>query len=141
MSPKFRQLAEAEILWLSQKGDRVNALLAQHGLDPAGTGLDHEIADLERLQKLFDAAHFTADDTDDLLAIGTALGQIFAANTIMEWQVVASSLGVSLALKHPKHDLIIYPITMISKRVHEEREVDIPGLYWTIVSNMKLAAP
>lgn len=98
-----------------QKGDRVE--------------LDYSLRDLNLIQDVVDAGVFKADQTYELQCLGVAFGQILANETPLEWVMVNDEFGRDPALQYPETTIIVFPLTMISKRVEESREVNVIGLF------------
>ena len=73
--------------------------------------------------------------TDDLSlqALGVVLGNVFVTQNAMRWSVVTNDFGALLAVHHDATGVTLYPVTMIQKRVHDRRHVDIPQLYHALV--------
>ena len=40
--------------------------------------------------------------------LGAVLGNVFAANTPMQWAVVTNEFGTNLALRHPETGFVLY---------------------------------
>ena len=94
--------------------------------------LNHDEGDLQSLQRLVDDKVLRPDQTYELQCLGAALGQVFAARTRLEWVVVEDEFGRDLALQYPNTTVIVFPLTMISKRIEDGRDVDVVPIYRTI---------
>ena len=88
-------------------------------------------------QRLIDDKALRADQTAELQALGAVLGQVFAATTPLRWVVVEDQYGRDLALQYPNTTVIVFPMTMILKRVKDGRDVDIVPIYRTIAAQVE----
>lgn len=97
----------------------VDELARRHVGSPlTGGALD----DLRILQELLDQRVLQPDETYELQALGVVLGDVMAAQLGFSWAIVEDELGRSRALRLGMSDELVYPVTMISKRV----EADVP---------------
>jgi hypothetical protein len=120
------QLAKREAVVLGLLKERYPEATINHGED-----------DLEWLQRLVDDKALRADQTYELQCLGAVLGQVFAANTPLKWVVVEGPFGRDLALQYPNTTVIVFPMTMISKRVEDGRDVDLVPLYRTVAAQVE----
>ncbi len=51
--------------------------------------------------------------------------------------VVEDEYGRDLALQYPNTSVIVFPTTMISKRVEDGRDVDVVPIYRTVVAQVE----
>jgi hypothetical protein len=91
--------------------------------------LKHTRTDFPVLQKLIDEKALRPDQTYELQCLGIALGQVFASETPLRWVMVEDEYGRDPALQYPDTTIILFPLTMISKRVEQGREVDIADIF------------
>jgi hypothetical protein len=61
--------------------------------------------------------------------MGIVLGDAFVQEMKMEWVIVEDSSGRDPAVRMPGTTIIIYPMTMISKRVEKGEKVDVFDLF------------
>lgn len=140
MSDSFRPPNDAERAWLERAEEQINGFLYGYYFDEEGEGrLDRTETDLEKAQEVFENEGFGPAQQQELLALGAVLGNVLVANTPMRWAVVTNSFGTHLGLRHPETGFVLYPLSMILKRVEGGREVDIPALYRAFVSDLGLA--
>jgi hypothetical protein len=141
MDDAFRPLSEEEWSWLRSAEERIKRFLYEYYFDEEGEGqLDHSEADLRKAQEVLENEGFGPEHQSELVALGAVLGNVFAANTPMQWAVVTNEFGTHLALRHPTTKFVLYPIAMVAKRVEDGRAVDIPVLYRSLVRDLGLAA-
>ena len=99
--------------------------------------LMHDENDLRLLQQLVLERKVTADQTVDLEALGIVLGQVFATRTPLRWITVEMNGKRQLALQYPGTRVIVFPGTMISKRVRAGERFEIPELYRDIAAQVE----
>src|SRR5262245_28987236 len=99
--------------------------------------LNHDEGDLKWLQRLVDDKAIRPNQAHELQCLGAVLGQVFAAKTPLKWVVVDDEFGRTLALQYPKTSVVVFPLTMISKRVEDGRDVDVMSLYQTVVAHVE----
>ena len=87
------------------------------------------LEDLRVLQELLDQQILKPDQTYELQALGVALGDVLAEHYGLEWVVVDDDLGRSRALRYGEGEDLVFPITMISKRVEVALRVRVTDLY------------
>ena len=82
------------------------------------------------LRALLDQGVFSPSQTYELQCMGIILGDTFVQEMQMEWVMVEDSYGRDPALRMPGTSIIIYPLTMISKRIEQgESVVDVFELF------------
>jgi len=91
--------------------------------------LTHSRKDFPLLQKLMDEKALRPDQTYELQCLGIALGQVLTAETPLRWVMVEDEYGRDPALQYPDTTIILFPLTMISKRVEQGREVDVADIF------------
>ena len=67
-------------------------------------------------------------DTVKLQSLGAVLGDVLASEATLDWVVVTDEVGRTPALRYANTSLIMYPLTMISKRVERGETVDVHAL-------------
>jgi len=81
------------------------------------------------LRALVENDVFKKDQTYELQCMGIVLGDVFVQEMKMEWIMVEDSYGRDPAVRMPGTSIIIFPLTMISKRIEREEEVDVFDLF------------
>ncbi len=99
--------------------------------------LEHGEADLRWLQRLVDEKVLRRDQTYELQCLGAVLGQVLVARTPLRWVVVEDQHSRELALEYPNTSVIVFPVTMISKRIEDGRDVDVVPLYRTVAAHVE----
>jgi hypothetical protein len=59
------------------------------------------------------------------------------AKTPLKWVAVEDEFGRELALQYPNTTIIVFPMTMISKRFEDGRDVDLIPLYRTVAAQVE----
>jgi len=140
-SPKVSQTKisapTAEDLARIQAQTAVAARIAKtHG----GAELRGTLADLDVLQRLVDGKVLAPTQTYELQCLGIALGQVMVGNSSLRWVTVEDEYGRDPALNVPGTSALLFPLTMISKRVEEGRELPIQDLYKATVAEAERMA-
>jgi hypothetical protein len=92
--------------------------------------LDKSQNDIKLIQIVIDNKFLNRSQTYDLQCLGIAFGMILENNIKgLHWITVIDKYGETPSLKYKETSIIIYPLTMISKRVEESREIDLIYLY------------
>jgi uncharacterized protein DUF3806 len=131
---KVTEPGRADLARLAEQEAQVLTLLKAHY--PEAT-LEHNENDLKWLQRLVDDKALRPDQTYELQCLGAVLGQVFAARTPLKWVVVEDEFGRTLALRYPKTSVIVFPLTMISKRVEDGRDVEVMPIYRTVAAQVE----
>lgn len=71
----------------------------------------------------------SSTQTYELQCMGVVLGDALAQEMGMEWVMVEDEHGVDPAIRLPGTTIILFPLTMISKRVERGESVDVFALF------------
>src|SRR5262245_4451663 len=80
--------------------------------------------DLRLLQRLQDDGALSAERQKELECVGIAFGQILAAQTPLVWVTVEWQGQRDLGLQYPQTTVIVFPGSMIAKRVNRGERVE-----------------
>jgi hypothetical protein len=84
------------------------------------------------LRALLEAHAFEPSQTWELQSMGVVLGDAFVQELGLRWVMVKDAYGRDPALAVPGKTVLLYPLTMISKRVEAGETVDVFELFnWT----------
>jgi hypothetical protein len=72
---------------------------------------------------------FKPDQKHELQCLGIVFGDVFVQDMGMEWIMVEDEYGRDPAVRLPNTTIILYPMTMISKRIERGEKVDVFDLY------------
>jgi hypothetical protein len=87
---------------------------------------------LSLLRTLLETMSFRADQTWELQSLGVVLGDVFVQELGCRWIIVEDQYGRDPALVVPGASVVLFPLTMISKRIEKGRAVDVFELFrWT----------
>ena len=92
-------------------------------------GLQGSKADLGVLQKIVDSDSIAVDKTRELQSLGVVLGDIFALHTELHWVIVEDEYGRDPALRFRETKNLVFPLTMISKRIEDARPVQVESIF------------
>lgn len=84
---------------------------------------------LGTIRAVLQAGIFKPDQTYELQCLGIILGDAFVQELGMEWIMVEDEYGRDPAVRMPNTSIILYPLTMISKRVERGEQVDVFELF------------
>ncbi len=130
--PEDQELLPPDFDRISRQRDVVEgAVRARYG-----SALSGSEADLGVLQRLVDENVFRVDQTYELQSLGIVLGEVFSAHTDLSWVTVRDEYGVDPALRYKETSLLVFPLTMISKRLEEGREVEVRALYEAVLASL-----
>ncbi len=80
---------------------------------------------------------FKPDETYKLQCLGIVLGDAFVKQLNMEWIMVEDERGRNPAIRLPGTSIILFPLTMISKRIERGEEVDVFYLFNAAASKVE----
>lgn len=127
---KIEAPTEADVDRLARQWLHVKQIVAQ----TLGGTLDRTTAHLPLLQATLDAGVIEPEATYSLQAMGIAFGIIFvSANEHFDWCMVEDEYGRDPAIRYKETWLLVFPQTMISKRVEDGDDVDVQALYEGLV--------
>ena len=85
--------------------------------------------DLELLQKLIDSRAIKRDQHRELQAMGVVLGKTLAKEFELRWVVFRDSVGRSRALQIDETKRVVFPMTMISRRLEVDARTNVQEIY------------
>lgn len=138
-------LSQGDINYMGKQRGRINDLAKRY----LGMQLRQERQnDIEVLQKILDQNLVKADDVELLQAMGMILGDIYVKELGVHWVVYQDRLGRSRALQWSNEETLLFPVTMISRRIEAGIKVNIEEVYnkglailTPIVKNISNASP
>lgn len=123
---RFVPLSGADRDILRTQRSVVDELVRRHVGSPlTASGLE----DLRVLQQLIDLRVLKPDQTFELQALGVALGDVMAAQLGLQWVAVQDEYGRSRGLRLGETQVVIFPVTMISKRIELDVDFTVDELY------------
>lgn len=111
---------------------------SQIAKDITGVEMDGSFEDLKRLQQIVDSNQISIDSTQELQSLGIVFGKVFVNETPnYDWWVVEDEYGKDACVRYKETSLLIFPKTMISKRVEDGEEIDIPELFYGLREDLE----
>ena len=95
--------------------------------------------DLETLQRLLDDRHVRKGNTLMFQAMGVVMGNLMAAEHKLNWVIYKDELGRSRALRLDQSEIVLFPITIISRRVDAGIRVNVAELYEKAIEKIRPA--
>ncbi len=84
---------------------------------------------LGTIRAILDAKAFKPSQTYELQCLGIVLGDAFVQEMKMEWVMVEDQDGRDPAVQLPGTSIILYPMTMISKRIERAEKIDVFDIF------------
>jgi len=95
-----------------------------------GSGFNgNKTHDIALLQRTLDRNLVTSDQTPELQAMGVILGDLLAQELGMHWVTYQDQLGRSKALRYRDSQNLLFPITMISRRIEVGNRTPVAEIY------------
>jgi hypothetical protein len=98
------------------------------------------VGKLELLGTILDSKWVAPDETAKWQCLGVTLGDALAQELGMRWVAVEDEFGRDPALELPGTTVVIFPLTMISKRIERGDEVDTRELFDGICAKVREVA-
>ncbi|HET6827360.1 MAG TPA: DUF3806 domain-containing protein [Ramlibacter sp.] len=99
-------------------------------LEATGSQLSGGMADLALLQRVLDFKFLEPEATYSLQALGIAFGKVFVENNAhYDWWMIEDEYGRDPAIRYKETTLLVFPQTMLSKRIEEGEDVDVEAMY------------
>lgn len=93
--------------------------------------------DLALLQKLHDDGGLRAGQEEALEAVGLVFGEVLATRLPLQWITVEWQGERSLGLQYPNTTVIVFPGSMVAKRVNRGEAVDFVSLFRATVAQIE----
>lgn len=94
---------------------------------------------LGTIRAILDGNVFTPNQTYELQCLGIVLGDAFALELGLEWVTVEDEHGRDPAMRLPGTSIILFPLTMISKRIERGDKVDVFELFNGVAAEVESA--
>ena len=94
---------------------------------------------LGTIRAIFYGNVFKPDQTYKLQRLGVVLGDAFVLDLGMEWVMVEDAHGRDPAVRLPGTSIILFPLTMISKRMERGQKVDVFELFNGVAAEVETA--
>ena len=105
--------------------------------DVTGQVMDGSMQDLDRLQAIIDSGQIPVSNTQELQSLGVILGKVFVNETPhYDWWVIEDEYGKDACVRYKETSLIIFPQTMLSKRIEDGEQVNVKGFFQGLRENL-----
>lgn len=84
---------------------------------------------LGTLRALLDASIFQPEQTYEMQSMGVVFGDVFVQDMGFHWIMVEDEYGRDPAIKYQDTSVLLFPLTMISKRIERGETIDVFDLY------------
>jgi Domain of unknown function (DUF3806) len=99
--------------------------------------LRHTEDDLRLLQRLQDDGGLQAGHEEELECVGIVFGQVLAARTPLQWVTVEWQGERVLALRYPNTSVIVFPGSMIAKRINRGERVEFASFFESVLAQVE----
>lgn len=123
---KVLELTEDDNARLSEQRSVIEKYLQKNDLE---SKYETAIGKVGTLRALLEAKVFSPNQTYELQSMGIILGDAIVIDMGFHWVIVEDQYGRDPALKYKDTSIILYPLTMISKRVEKGEDIDVFELY------------
>jgi Domain of unknown function (DUF3806) len=115
---------QADIAERNERVERIATVVKQL----YGHTSTHTAADIPYLQRLFDGHVFKKDETFKWQTAGLAFGEVLAHELGLHWIMYEDQYGRDPALRYRETSIIVFPLTMLSKRIEQGRPADLQAI-------------
>lgn len=109
--------------------DDQRAVVTRYLTDESKPNFETAPGKLGTLRALLEAEVFQPDETYELQSMGIVFGDVFVQDMGFSWVMVEDEYGRDPAIKYQETSVILFPLTMISKRIERGEQVDVFDLY------------
>jgi hypothetical protein len=125
---------EQKIVSPAKSDLRAIAMQLMHASELVSEASGHELTggktDLAALQKVIDSKLVEPEATYSLQALGLAFGKVFVSTrSDFDWCMVEDEYGRDPALRYKQTTLLLFPKTMISKRIEDGKAVNVTEMF------------
>lgn len=125
-----RNIDQKEADGLEEDRRWVQGLIEGFGSDVV---LSKTKSDLPILQTIIENGPYTENPMNELVVIGTAYGDILAAELGLHWVVVTDEYGTDIGLQYRNSEIYLFPRDMIVKRFELGEEIDLTFMLGELV--------
>ncbi|NVJ67155.1 MAG: DUF3806 domain-containing protein [Gammaproteobacteria bacterium] len=94
--------------------------------------------DIDRLQAIIDSSQVSTENTQELQSLGILLGKVFVNETPnYDWWVIEDEYGKDACVRYKETSLLIFPQTMISKRIEDGEQVNVSELFLGLCQDLE----
>ena len=104
-----------------------------------GQKMDGSMQDLDRIQAIVASGQVQIENTQELQSLGIVFGKVFVNETQdYDWWVVEDDYGKDACVRYKETSLLIFPQTMLSKRIEDGEAVDVSELFYGLRAQLEL---
>lgn len=93
------------------------------------------VDDLAWIQQGLDSGEI--EHITDLQCLGVPFGQVIInSQPHFKWWMLEDDLGITPCIRYRQTDLVIFPLTLISKRIEQDEPVDVSALYTDLITRI-----
>lgn len=106
--------------------------------DTIAVEMDGTREDLKRLQLIIESGQIPTENTKELQSLGIILGKVFVNETPgYDWWIVNDEYGKDVCIRYKETSLLIFPLTIISKRIEDGELFDVVELYRLLTNDLE----
>jgi len=95
-----------------------------------GDKMNGSMDDLDRLQTIVDSAQIPINHSQELESLGIVFGKVFVnATANYDWWVMEDEYGKDVCIRYKETSLLIFPQTMLSKRIEDDDVLNVIDLF------------
>jgi hypothetical protein len=102
-----------------------------------GAQLTGGVVDLPLMQQIYDGGPYTNDAISEVIALGTAFGDVIARSLGMSWVRYCDDDGEELALRYENSDLVVFPRTLLLTRLEEGGAINLTVIYEEVCAKVR----
>ncbi len=116
---------------------KLDQWVAGHIAEPHRGLYDTRAGKIRTLQVILDQGLIRRDEGRKLRALGATFGAVLAEELGLAWEMREAEGVATYVLRDPGTPIVLYPMTMISKRVAEGEVLDIAVLVQTVARGVE----
>lgn len=141
---QLQEVTIEELSWMDKnKMQQQEDKIKEIARSKLGSSINRNWGDIAVLQRMIDQKLIKSDDFATQEAMGVILGNVMQKDfpSHLQWKVYKDKQGRSKALCVVKTQECLFPITMLSRRMQLEMEVDVTTIYDNAINQIAFALP
>ena len=135
-------MAEQTITSLSESDDvtflQRRTLITQYLNEESLEKFENPVGKLGAVHAILEGGILAPYEQSDFEALGIIIGDTYVQDMGFHWVVVIDELGKDYAVRYEETTVIIFPISMIEKRIRRGEIIDVFDLYNGIASEAEI---
>lgn len=100
--------------------------------------LDGTLDDLRRIQTVIFSKDIRPESSLELYSLGLAFGKVLIENNVgYDWWIVEDEEGRDVCIRYQNTSLLVFPETLLSKRVEDGEQFTLVELYKSLVEELE----